>query len=243
MSFNGSGTFSINTAGQPVVTATTISSTAFNALTADLGTGLSTAICKDGQTTCTARIPFAAGINSTLTTDASSISTGSILTAGGIGCAKALWVGGLANIAGAVTLQSTLTVSGSTAPGADNTYALGAGGSRWTSGFFSTAVVIGTNPAAGGPVRIANAANIASRNAANSGDISIIGVNSSDQVSLGGVGGTADLQWTKALVSLGGGAAPTLGTIGGSGPSTAAQNSWMRAIDSTGAAFWVPVWK
>ena len=58
MSYNGSGTFNINTTGQPVVTGTVISSTAFNALTADLGTGLSTAITKNGQTTVTANIPF-----------------------------------------------------------------------------------------------------------------------------------------------------------------------------------------
>jgi hypothetical protein len=63
MSYNGSGTFNINTAGQPVVTGTVISSTAFNALTADLGTGLSTAITKDGQTIATAKIPFALGIS------------------------------------------------------------------------------------------------------------------------------------------------------------------------------------
>jgi len=58
ISYNGSGTFNINTSGQPVVTGTVISSTAFNALTADLGTGLSTAITKNGQTTVTANIPF-----------------------------------------------------------------------------------------------------------------------------------------------------------------------------------------
>jgi hypothetical protein len=58
MSYNGSGLFSINTTGQPVVTGTTISSTMFNALTADLATGLSTAVCKDGQQTLTANIPF-----------------------------------------------------------------------------------------------------------------------------------------------------------------------------------------
>jgi hypothetical protein len=63
MSFNGSGTFLINTAGQPVVTNTVISQTAFNALTADLGTGLSTTITKDGQTTTTAKIPFALGLS------------------------------------------------------------------------------------------------------------------------------------------------------------------------------------
>ena len=58
MSFNGSGTFVINTAGQPVVANTVISATVFNALTADLATGLSTCITKDGQTTITANIPF-----------------------------------------------------------------------------------------------------------------------------------------------------------------------------------------
>lgn len=50
-------------------------------------------------------------------------------------------------------------------------------------------------------------------------------------------------QTHTALVALGGGSAPTLGTIGGSGPATAGQNSWLRMIDSTGAAFWVPAWK
>lgn len=58
MSYNGSGTFNINTAGQPVVTGTVITSTAFNLLTSDLATGLSTAITKDGQTTPTANIPM-----------------------------------------------------------------------------------------------------------------------------------------------------------------------------------------
>lgn len=58
MSFNGSGTFQINTAGQPVVAGTVITATAFNALTADLATGLSTCITKDGQTTVTANLPM-----------------------------------------------------------------------------------------------------------------------------------------------------------------------------------------
>lgn len=57
MSFSG-GTFSINSSGQPVVTGTVISSTAFNALTADLATGLSTCILKDGTQNLTANIPM-----------------------------------------------------------------------------------------------------------------------------------------------------------------------------------------
>ena len=105
MSYNGSGTFQINTSGQPVVTGTVISSTAFNSLTSDLATGLSTAITKDGQTTTTVQIPFAQGLRSTLVTDSSSITTGSVIVDGGMGVAKALYVGTTANIAGATTLS------------------------------------------------------------------------------------------------------------------------------------------
>ena len=112
MSYNGSGTFLINTSGQPVVPGTIISSATFNALTADLATGLTTAITKDGQTTTTARILFAQGINSTLVTDSSSTSTGSIFTAGGVGIAKKLYVGTDANIGGALAVTGTLGVTG-----------------------------------------------------------------------------------------------------------------------------------
>ena len=111
MSYNGSGTFQINTSGQPVVAGTVISSTAFNALTADLATGLSTAITKDGQTATTVRIPFAQGINSSLATDSSSTSTGSIITAGGVGIVKNLYVGANTNIAGTLGVTGVATFS------------------------------------------------------------------------------------------------------------------------------------
>jgi hypothetical protein len=111
MSYNGSGTVQINTSGQPVVTGTVISSSAFNALTADLATGLSTAITKDGQTATTVRIPFAQGINSSLATDSTSGSTGSIYTAGGIGIAKALYVGTNATVVGTLGVTGTATFS------------------------------------------------------------------------------------------------------------------------------------
>lgn len=57
MSFS-SGTFTINSTGNPVVTGTTISSTWANALTSDLATGLSTCVLKDGTQTLTANIPI-----------------------------------------------------------------------------------------------------------------------------------------------------------------------------------------
>lgn len=58
MSDNGSGTYVVNSAGQPVVSATPITAAAFNAYTADAATAMSNRICKDGQTTVTANIPF-----------------------------------------------------------------------------------------------------------------------------------------------------------------------------------------
>ena len=115
MSYNGSGTFQINSTGQPVVTGTVISSTAFNALTADLATGLSTAITKDGQTTTTARILFAQGISSTPVTDATSATTGSIITAGGISTQKALWVGTTSRFVGNIQADGNLQFPGQTA--------------------------------------------------------------------------------------------------------------------------------
>lgn len=42
-------------------------------------------------------------------------------------------------------------------------------------------------------------------------------------------------------IALGGGATPTLGTIGGAGPATAAQAQWVE-IDIGGTAHWIPVW-
>ena len=145
MSYNGSGTFQINTSGQPVVAGTVISSTAFNALTADLATGLSTAITKDGQTTATARIPFAQGISSTLTTDSSSVSTGSIITAGGLGVAKALYVGTTANVGSTTDSSSISTGSIVTAGGAGVAKALYVGTTLNVAGnasFTSTGAVL-----------------------------------------------------------------------------------------------------
>ena len=133
MSYNGSGTFVINTSGQPVVTGTVISSTAFNALTADLGTGLSTAITKDGQTTTTAKIPFAAGLSAAVASNfaAGTVSAPAIYLSTDTGTGlyriganndgfaisgtKLLDFGSaLLGITGAATISTTLGVTGAT---------------------------------------------------------------------------------------------------------------------------------
>jgi len=58
MGFDGAGTFEITTPGQPASPHTVISSTNFNSLMQDLATGISTAICRDGQSTITANLPM-----------------------------------------------------------------------------------------------------------------------------------------------------------------------------------------
>lgn len=117
-----------------------------------------------------------------------------------------------------------------------------------TGAIIGGTIALGTNPASAGTVRIPNSGSLIKRNAANNADISIIADLGSDATQIGATTALTVLQgseirWGKALVALGGGAAPTFGTIGGSGPATAGQNSWMRVQDSTGAAFWVPAWK
>ena len=81
------------------------------------------------------------------TSDATSISTGSIETVGGVGITKALWVGGLVNIAGAVTLQSTTSIEGhaTLASGidllvaVDGTSDLGTTGARFQAAYIDAA--------------------------------------------------------------------------------------------------------
>jgi len=58
MPFSGSGTFSPYTPGNPVVSGTTISSSAFNNTIQDIATGLTNAITRDGQSPATANIPM-----------------------------------------------------------------------------------------------------------------------------------------------------------------------------------------
>jgi hypothetical protein len=108
MSFNGSGTFLINSAGQPVVTNTIISSTAFNALTADLATGLSTCLTKDGQTTPTANIKLG---GYKLTNVGAPTLSGDALSFGNAATVSNLTATGTLNVSGASTIAA-LSVSG-----------------------------------------------------------------------------------------------------------------------------------
>ena len=56
MPYNGSGTYSLYTPGNPIVTGTTISSTTMNSTLSDVATALSNVITRDGQSPATANI-------------------------------------------------------------------------------------------------------------------------------------------------------------------------------------------
>lgn len=55
--------------------------------------------------------------------------------------------------------------------------------------------------------------------------------------------GTGVARFGNGPDALGGGAAPVLGTIGGTGPTVAAQNAWMKHVDGAGNAYWAPIWR
>lgn len=196
---------------------------------------------------------------------------------------------------GAVATSWNVDGTSQWVPGADNIYPIGSTALRPSLVYSAGGFIAGTNPAAAGALRIANNAFAMARNAANSADYSLIGVDASNQITVGdntsailklngsgvrlpgtGIDGVAsitlqgsalvtrdtgdlslstttsgnivlspvgDIKWGKALVALGVGAPATLGLIGASGPATSTQNSWMRVLDSTGAAFFVPAFK
>lgn len=77
-------------------------------------------------------------------------------------------------------------------PTGDAAAPFGGAANRWTNGFFSGALIVGTNPADAGAMRLANAGQIVWRNAANSGNAGMVRVNAANELSLGVTPGTDD---------------------------------------------------
>lgn len=112
---------------------------------------------------------------------------------------------------------------------------------RWTEGGANTYI---TSAASGiiiqaGTWRKLNNESISWRNAAGAADLAALKVNGNDQLVLGE--GTVDIMWGKPTVALGGGGGATLGTVGGTGPAGTAQTHWLRLVDSTGVARFLPL--
>lgn len=74
------------------------------------------------------------------------------------------------------------------APMSDAVAPLGGASKRWTNGFYSGALIVGTNPATTGAVRLGNAAGVSSRNAANLADIPLIELTSGNVVRIASTG-------------------------------------------------------
>lgn len=75
-----------------------------------------------------------------------------------------------------------------------------------------------------------------------------VSIDSSQNATFGGASTTVvQLKTSTASVAVAGGASTpafVANSAGGAGqPTTAAQNSWLKALDSTGATIWIPVWK
>lgn len=112
-------------------------------------------------------------------------------------------------------------------------------------GFGGGIVLIGastTTGAAASEIVMNKSKSLRAINNAATNTYGLIQGNTSDQVVLS-PDGSSDIKWAKANVALGGGAAPTFGTIGGSGPAAAAQRNWLRFIESDGTASFIPVWR
>lgn len=108
-------------------------------------------------------------------------------------------------------------------------------------------LTLGGSAAVDGIIRIPNNSAIKGRNVGNTADVEIARISSvNSDVVLGNgtisLTGTSLVDFAGPPVGLGGGAAPTFGTIGGAGPATAAQNSWLK-IKIAGVDTWIPVWR
>lgn len=133
MSRNGSGVYSLPTNGfNPAVSGQTITAADWNQTATDIEDALTASIASDGQTTTTARVPFAKGVSS-FTGSAASVSY-SFSSDPNTGIySPAADKGGL--VAGGTEICRW--ESGLFAPVSDNTVDLGASATKFKDGYFS----------------------------------------------------------------------------------------------------------
>ena len=99
-----------------------------------------------------------------------------------------------------------------------------------------TQVVANADP---GDLVLKNGADLRSADAAGSTALSMVSMNTSNQVVLAGEG--HDIRWGRPALATGGATGAVLGTLG-SGPATPAQAGWLRVVSSTGAIVYLPFW-
>lgn len=127
--------------------------------------------------------------------------------------------------------------SGGMRPFTDGLHDLGSGSFRYNNLFLKSQATIGTGLLVSGGIAMDGATLSAARiNMPNTWGLQVAGGDVMTFIT-GGL-----INFALAPIALGGGAAPTFGTIGGSGPATAAQNSWMK-IRIGGIDTFIPVWR
>jgi hypothetical protein len=90
-----------------------------------------------------------------------------------------------------------------------------------------------------GDIVLRNGSDVRSVNGIGDSTITMVALNSSNQVVLAGEG--HDIRWGRPALATGGGTGAVLGTLG-SGPTTAAQAAWLRVVTSAGSVVYLPVW-
>ena len=126
MGFSGNGTFTVTSTGWPIVNGQTSSATVMNDQSNEVATGLSTCVTKDGQTTTTAVVPFAAGISVESITNGAGLAHGTYtptftgitnitsVAQSGAGAFRYMRVGNTVHVSGQVNLNATAGASTAT---------------------------------------------------------------------------------------------------------------------------------
>jgi hypothetical protein len=140
MSRNGSGVYTFPSSElAPAVSGQTVTASSWNTLRSDIETAMSASIANDGQTTCSARIPFAAGASAMLgaVTGVSYSFTGDVNT--GLYSSTADKCGLVAGGTEIFRVESGLC-----SPVTNNTIDLGSSGAKFKDAYFAGAVTLAT---------------------------------------------------------------------------------------------------
>lgn len=115
--------------------------------------------------------------------------------------------------------------TGSFGPDNDASRTNGTSSLRWSEGHYSGFVAIGTNPAASGAIRLGNNLHLSGRNAANTDNVGMIAVTTSDRVIIASGGHEIQFGVNRTAAAV---------------PANFAANYFIKFVDGAGNAFYIP---
>jgi hypothetical protein len=137
---------------------------------------------------------------------------------------------------GLVSAEQIRLISGTAGGGGSGSVVLARSGATQAA---SVTLMTVTSDGAGGST--SNGVTVTAATTGSAPSIAASGTDTNINLTVAGKG-TGVVNYGYAGVALGGGAAPTVGTIGGSGPASAAQVAWLK-IQVNGTASYVPYWQ